>query len=323
MKRVSYVGKSKRRTNKRKQIIRAFNESGAETLWLNPNRIRRWRKDKTDEYILGKIESFRPDIIFISSLDIPLSVLREISGRITTVIYFVDPWRHDLLPKVAEWGRLADYFLVTAKGVIPQYMEAGVKNPIYVTESCDRHDHRIRRPILDIWKSDVAFVGAARPDERRVDIVSRLKGSCNVRVYGRNWERFGIQPTLGSVGPRGYSLICSGAGIVLGADSRDDIEGYWSDRLYYTLGCGGLLLTNYVPGMEVFFENRKHLVWYHSVEECISLVEEYLKRPDERKRIALEGYRHVHENFTFHHLAKMVLEMCEAKGPVTGTDAGQ
>jgi spore maturation protein CgeB len=63
--------------------------------------------------------------------------------------------------------------------------------------------------------------------------------------------------------------------------------------------------------MEEIFTNRKHLVWYHDEEECIFLVREYLEKPEERKRIAEEGYNLVHNQHTFHHFVDKVLAICE------------
>jgi spore maturation protein CgeB len=312
MPRVIVFGKSQRRTTRKvRHIVRAFREQGNETLWLNPAKIKRWIGTRTEKYILKRIKTFNPDIVFIFSMDIPLPVLHQISGtRIKTVQFFVDSWRLSLLPKVAEWGRLVDLFLVSARGLHEQYKAAGIKNPIFFTDACDKHEHKRRNPILSLWKSDVAFIGAARGNEPRVLLIQRLNELFKVKVYGKNWAQFGINPTLKVVGPKGYGLICAGAKIFLGADATSNIDGHWSNRLWLTLGCGGFLLTNYVPGLEEFFVNHEHLVWYHDEDECIGLVQEYLSKPLARKKIADQGYRLVHEHHTFHHFVDRVITQC-------------
>lgn len=311
MHRVLVFGKSKRRTRKVAHIARAFQDQGNITLWINPARIAPPRGKKAEEYILRQVALFNPDIIFIFSQDIPLPVLSRVSGSgITTVLFYVD-WRPKILPTLIERGKLVDLFLVTSKGLLEEYREVGIRNPMFITDACDRYDHRKQKPVLPIWKSDVAFIGQARADESRVKLMQRLRGICNVKVYGRKWENFGIRPTLGSVGPRGYRLISGGAKIMLGADVVNNVDCNWSNRLWLTLGCGGFLLTNYVPGMENFFTNREHLVWYRSEEECLDLVREFLAKPGERQRIADQGYRLVHERHTFHHFVDRVIALCE------------
>ncbi len=313
MPRIIVVGKSQRLVRKVRQIIRAFRDRGNETLWINAHKIRRRMGSRSEDYILKRIEKFNPDIVFIHSMDLPLGVLKKISGtHIKTVQYYHDGWRLDLHSQMVEWGKRVDIFLSNAKGLHDLYRSEGIKNPIFITEGCDIYEHKKRHPILPIWKSDVAFVGEARSDETRIDRIKRLKELCNLKVYGKNWKQFGIRPTLRSVNPREYGLICGGAKIVLGIDAMTTIEGHWTNRLWLTLGCGGFHLTNYIPGMEEVFTNREHLVWYHDEEECIALVREYLTEPEERNRIANAGYAYVHEHHTFHHFVDKVLNLCSS-----------
>jgi spore maturation protein CgeB len=277
---------------------------------LNPASIRRRQKTQTEHWIQDQIESFQPDIIFIYSRDIPLGVLRHIAGgSIKTVLYYED-MADEISTALVQLGRLVDFFLATNQGLIKDYRRAGIVNPIYFVGACDRYDHRPRKPLLPVWKSDIAFIGRARPDETRVTLTRKLDERFEVKVYGRSWQEFGIRATLKSVTPRGYGLICSGAKIVLGADITSEVEGYWSNRLWLTLGCGGFFLTRYVKGMEKYFENKKHLVWYHDEQECMDLAEAYLARPRERQRIAMAGHRLVHEQHTFHHFVDRVISLC-------------
>jgi spore maturation protein CgeB len=310
MPRIILFGKSKRRTRTTFHLVRAFKERGNTVLWLNPAKIRRQQKDQTGQWILKQIDEFKPGIIFIYSKDIPLGVLRQIrQSSIKTVMYYED-MPSDILPTMIEKGKLVDCFLATNKGLLNRYQKLGITNPIYFVGACDRYDHRIRFPILPHWKSDIAFIGQARAGEPRVLLTRSLAQRFKVKVYGKNWPAFGIRPTLKTVTPRGYALVCSGAKIILGADITDKVEGYWSNRLWLTLGCGGFFLTHYVHGMETYFENKRHLVWYHNQQECRDLVEEYLAKPRERRKIALSGYRLVHQHHTFHHFVDRILAIC-------------
>ncbi len=310
MRRIILFGKSKRRTRTTFHIARAFKERENRVLWLNPAKIRRRQKKETDKWIKNQINSFQPDIVFIYSQDIPFGVLQQIApGTIKTVMYYED-MSNDIPPALIQMGKQVDFFLATNKGLIEKYRRAGVVNPIYFVGACDRYDHRPRRPLLPIWKSDIAFIGRARPNETRVTLTRKFSKQYNVKVYGKNWREFGLKATLKTVTPRSYGLICAGARIILGADFASEVEGYWSNRLWLTLGCGGFFLTPYVSGMERYFENKKHLVWYHHEKECLNLAEEYLSRPRERRKIAQEGYRLVHEHYTYHHFVDRVISLC-------------
>jgi spore maturation protein CgeB len=310
MHRIILFGKSKRRTRTTFHLARALKECGNTVLWLNPAKIRRRRKQKGDQWILSQIKAFNPDIIFIYSKDMPLGVLQEIAGGPVKIMLYYEDMSRQVSNSLAQMGQLVDFFLATNKGLLPNYKQAGIARPIYFIGACDRHDHRMRHPVLPVWKSDIAFIGQARADEPRVVLTRKLAERFKVKVYGKNWQAFGIQPALKTVTPRRYALVCGGAKIILGADITDEVEGYWSNRLWLTLGCGGFFLTAYVRGMEEYFENKKHLVWYHSEQECLALAEEYLARPRERSQIALEGYRLVHEHHTFHHFVDRVTSLC-------------
>lgn len=309
MKRIILFGKSKKRTRTTFHIARAFRERGNVLLWLNPVKIRRRHPQGADQWILDQIDRFKPDIIFIYSKDIPLAVLKQIfGGRIQTVLYYEDMARE--VPRdLIEMGRLVDYFLATNYGLITAYKKLGITNPIYFVGACDRYDHRPRHAFLPIWKSDIAFIGQARPNESRVFLTQKLSTCFRVKVYGRNWQQYGLRPTLKTVTPRSYGLICGGAKIMLGADITAEVDGYWSNRLWLTLGCGGFLLARYVRGMETYFENKRHLVWYHDEQECLSLSREYLAKPGERKQIALAGYHLVHQQHTFHHFVDRIMAL--------------
>ncbi len=310
MHKIIFFGKSKRRTRTTFHLVRAFRERGNTILWLNPAKIRRRKKKDTDKWILNQVDAFNPDIVFIYSQDIPLNVLQQLAGsHIKTVMYYED-MAHELLPSLVQRGKLVDFFLATNKGMLGVYKKAGIANPFYFTGACDRYDHRLRRPVLPIWKSDIAFIGKAGANQPRVTLTRKLAETFNLKVYGKNWKAFGLKATLKTITPRSYGLVCGGAKIILGADFTNEVEGYWSNRLWLTLGSGGFFLTGYVHGMETYFENKKHLVWYHSFEECLGLAEEYLARPQKRREIALQGHRLVHQHHTFHQFVDRVISLC-------------
>jgi len=58
-------------------------------------------------------------------------------------------------------------------------------------------------------------------------------------------------------------------------------------------------ITYYIPGMEEDFENHKHLVWFHSVEDGLAQIAYYLKNSVEAEKIAQAGWELACERYTF------------------------
>lgn len=77
-------------------------------------------------------------------------------------------------------------------------------------------------------------------------------------------------------------------------------------RIFDILGCGGFLMTNYQPELPELFEIGVDLEAYSSMEELADKCAYYLAHEDERKQIALNGYRKVKDNYSYQ---KRIMEM--------------
>ena len=73
-------------------------------------------------------------------------------------------------------------------------------------------------------------------------------------------------------------------------------EKYTSDRIFNILACRGFALVHYYDGIELDFENKKHLVWWKTIDEMMEYIEYYLNNESERCEIADNGYNHVWSN---------------------------
>jgi len=319
IKRMLFFAKSRKRTKTPAFFVKAFRNQGIEVKTINYRKLERlWGKWFTRKYILSTFSRFQPQLVFINTRDIPLEILTQISGKTKVAIYLPDlitlsdntylpgvntPYKEEMI----ERGRLADFFFITNQGQIPFLKEQGIRNPIFITQGCDKEEHRIITTNNPKWKSEVAFIGSVK-DEARTKLLREVDRRFDLKVWGGDWGRYGFRCLKKDIYPHEFAKICFGAKIMLGIDITDEVELYFSNRTWITLGCGGFLLTRYVPGLERIFVNRKHLVWYRSIEECLRLISEYLKKDEERKKISEEGYRFVHENHTYDHVAKRILE---------------
>lgn len=79
-------------------------------------------------------------------------------------------------------------------------------------------------------------------------------------------------------------------------------------RIFDILGCGGFLMTNYQAELQEYFEIGVDLEAYSSLNELVDKCAYYLTHEEERKQIALNGYRKVCELHTYPHRIKTMLD---------------
>lgn len=80
-------------------------------------------------------------------------------------------------------------------------------------------------------------------------------------------------------------------------------------RIFDIMGCGGFCMTNYQAELSELFEIGVDLEAYSSLEELVDKCSYYLAHDDERRQIALNGYRKVKE---YHRYVNRMVEMMKA-----------
>lgn len=79
-------------------------------------------------------------------------------------------------------------------------------------------------------------------------------------------------------------------------------------RIFDILGCGGFLMTNYQAELPDYFEIGADLEAYSGMEELVEKCAYYLEHEEERRQIAMNGYRKVCEQHTYLHRIKNMIE---------------
>ncbi len=300
--RIVLFGKRKAHTRVTAHLARGFRRHGHRVLRLRPGHARGLLgRSGAEAWARRRALAFRPDLAVVYKHDATPELLDALPARVPRVVYYEDLPLELEKPgeRILQVGRRAEILFTTARGMVPVFQQLGVRRAVYLRGGVDDVDHRRGRRRRR-HASECAFIGSAFGEDR-IALLRAVHARFRLSVYGEGWDRVGLTPRRTDVFPRQYRDICASAGVMLGIDLRNDVDLYTSNRTWLTLGCGGFLLTRYAPNLEELFENHRHLVWFHSIEECLELLDRYLARDAERERIAREGHAYVHAYHTFRH----------------------
>ncbi len=306
---VIIISRSKRHTRTYYYLKKAFQQLGHRAIWLKYPRIRKYLGIKGADTVSGFImKAFRPDMIFVHRSDISSSLLAKMKGR-TKVVMYVDDCLRGLGKRQSEkqiaLARHTDIFYLTNRGEIPIYQDQGV-NAKFITGGCDPAAHYPVSSPPPFYRSDVAFIGKPSTPER-LAFLRRVSENFNLKLWGSGWEAVGLKSQATDVYAAGYRRICAGAKIILGWNVDPTIDLYFSNRTWYTLGCGGFLLTAYSPNLEELFTQGVNLEWYNTEEECFEKIAYYLENDKKREEIASAGYKLAHSRYRFTHMAQKII----------------
>jgi spore maturation protein CgeB len=213
-----------------------------------------------------------------------------------------------LRPYVAGHAAASHLTFVTGEHLIePLSLVTGRDNVHCLLEGCDSEVHK-PADYDERYACDIAFVGAPASD--RINILRACqKAGYKVKIWGPpGWSK-----DLGYCQSFAYgeelARVCASAKIVLGVNSRNDCPGYFSDRAFLVLACRGFHLTRYVPGLEKYFENHQHLVWFKDQTGMLAMIERYIHDDPARAEIAGAGQDWVYQKYTWERSMRSMMEI--------------
>ncbi|MEW6685304.1 MAG: glycosyltransferase [Candidatus Edwardsbacteria bacterium] len=263
-------------------------------------------KGKIQRRLIGLVEKEKPDIFLLcKGKEIFPETLREIAKRIFTVYRYIDG---PVLDYVINHTKESHCAFVTAGYLVPLLKEkTGQKYIYHLFEGCDPEIHRAVQPLSEMV-CDLAIVGTGY--KYRQDLAFEcVKRGYNLKIWGYpNWsKRLPYQHRFAF--NEDFAKVCASAKIMLGTNSHNNLPDYFSDRVFLTLACKGFFLVKYTPGLEHWFTNKEHLVWFHNFEEAFKLIDYYLTHPEQREEIACQGQKYVYKNFTWNRVMEQMLHI--------------
>jgi len=313
--RVLIIAKSKRHTRIYFYFKNAFIRQGHRACWIKYSKLKSYLGETLTRALVEiLIRISRPGLLFFHARDISYELLLKVKKRIPLVMYYDDCIKGSSrrFEEVIKQGQQADIMYLTNRGEIPRYRERGV-NARFITGGCDPTAHRMDEGVDPFYQSEVAFIGRPNTPER-VECMQVLAKKFDLKLWGSDWEKYGLKADATDVYASEYRKICAGSKIILGWNIDPTIDLYFSNRTWYTLGCGGFLLTAYTPCLEELFGRGKELDWFESVDECCEKIEYYLRHDEERQKIARAGYQLAHREYSYDKMVERIIEDVRQEG---------
>jgi len=239
------------------------------------------------------IGDMKPDILWLTK-DTHLSSkliksYKNAYPKMKIVMWYGDQRGNVIPPLIAQRKGLLNALLVTNEwpAQFKMYKEYGIKHVMTFYHSFSTDEFKL-------WNTptthDVFFGGSKFSPKKfplcrfRAKFIQAVHGNFKLVVHGGGWpfptERWLLRPK--------YAQALRKGKVNLGINHYS-IPCYFNRRMFESVASGRPHITYYIPGMEKYFINRKHLVWFKSITEGLKLINFYLKHDKERERLAKVG----------------------------------
>lgn len=189
----------------------------------------------------------------------------------------------------------------------------------YLPEACNPKWHHpvvVNATDLARYGCDLAIAGNMYPWR---DFILREFVEYDLKIWGDNFPRWLSSPLRSKfqnrfIAESEKAKAFNAAKIVLNTLHYAEIEGV-NCRLFEAAGCGAFQIVEFRPGLPELFEEGKEVVVYRRREELKELVDYYLARPEERRRIGEAAWKRAHREHTYAHRLTQMLEVLGLAGP--------
>jgi hypothetical protein len=225
--------------------------------------------------------------------------IKQVSPKTKVVMWYGDLRGNTIVPLIRERRPFLSGLFITnnAPRQIQMYKQFGIPHVSTFYHSFSTDEFQLwDRPIThDVFFGGTNFSVKKFPlSALRRQFIYTVHKNFNLVVHGGGWKF----PTAKWILRPVYAKELRKAHINLGMNHYH-VTRYYNRRLFECVASGRLHITYYIPGMEQHFENKKHLVWFTTVDQGIKLIKYYLNNPEEREQIAKQGREFFIENHSW------------------------
>lgn len=309
------VGSGNKKRKTEYLVKNAFQQLGHQVYTFDDKQVYSFIRGLVNPYFLYKLNRQNPDLVLFSKAEkLNLNSIKKACKKYPAAMWYFDaniPFKNDIL----ERAKLVDIFFLTNKSQASELKKKGVSRAVFLPQACGL-EYDLAENLTK--KYEVSFIGNNNSNSKnfRTELLLKISKHFNLHIWGRGWskydEHFDFKDQM--VYNREYARICKQSKVLIDCrsyDSLSDLEGYFSNRVWMTLGYGGFLISQYNPAMQKFFDHGKHLVFFKNIPEAIEAIEYYLNNEEERKLIAQQARKYVRNNHNYVKRVKKILEQFE------------
>ncbi|MFC1938015.1 glycosyltransferase [Chloroflexota bacterium] len=280
------------------------------------NLMELWSK-YVNRLLLRKVSQWIPDVVLVSKGEIiypdTIRRIRKEIGSKTINWTFDDPALFNSLH--AKIMPAYDYVFTNSQECVPLYNKLGIDKVKFLPYGCDPSIHKF----VSLSESELEYYGSdiylpASMDSKRVEVLTALSTlNLRIKTSGPGWDRLPAGHPLRKYWIRrlthvtDYIKALNAAKIGLNLQKTALALTATTDRLWEITGCGTILFTEYVSGLESFFEIGSEVVCFHDTQELRELIDYYLDNPEERQKIARKGQERCHRDHSIKNRVSEIL----------------
>lgn len=159
----------------------------------------------------------------------------------------------------------------------------------------------------------LAFLLKAVTNKERILLLTLLAKYYHVKLFTTGKPKL---PNVNSYGVVDYvkdmPLVFKCSKINLNITLRNIRHGI-PQRVLDIMGCQALAMTNYQEDLNEYFEDRKSLLIYSSIEEALDKCKYYLNHEKEAEKIRQNGYKIVKDQFSYEHQLNQIWKLSGLK----------
>jgi spore maturation protein CgeB len=296
-------------------------EFGAESYFINMNckpLQLQWAKENnisfTEEnwkYTIAfeQVKKLRPDIVFTGAM---FDIFDDFFTSLKPYVKKFFCWIASPIANNVSFKNI-DLVITSLPTLVQEFKNMGLKSEL-LNAAFDEYILKKLMPEKD--NIEVSFIGGlSAAHNKRVAELQKFAKKVPTKIWGYgigNLEDKRNRVVRKILGPtpiiKNYKGECWGqdmynklAASKITFNSHIELAGSYAVnmRMFEATGCGTLLLTDGKNSKLKFFEDKKHVLFYESIDEAIELANYYLQNEKERKAIAKAGQDFTLSNYNY------------------------